>query len=237
MAEFQFNITDSSFKVVKQPDVITDCATIFSWKVTSVTSNSIRFNIGQINQYYSNAFYTIAGVEYPFDHTADVTVSYGPDLYISFSIGNSGTPGSFHKCVLNVWDDTTVEDYNQYTIKVSRNNDGLACNNPTGDGGTYDELTDTPNNKTGSSLKILRVNAGETGLEYVDAGTLGSDLNYTHVQASSASWVIAHNLGKIPSVTVQDNSGNTVHGDITYTNINNLTITFNTAFAGKAYLN
>jgi len=83
----------------------------------------------------------------------------------------------------------------------------------------------------------VRVNVGETAHEYVDPGTLGNDLNYTHVQASSSSWVISHSLGKIPSVMVQDGSGNRVHGDITYTDLNNLTITFNTAFAGTAYLN
>lgn len=65
-----------------------------------------------------------------------------------------------------------------------------------------------------------------------------TDIHYVHTQgASSASWVIAHSLGKKPSVTVQDGSGNDVEGAITYTDDNNLTITFNTAFAGVAYLN
>jgi len=65
-----------------------------------------------------------------------------------------------------------------------------------------------------------------------------TDINYVHTQGvASTSWVIAHSLGKKPSVTVQDGSGNDVEGAVTYTDDNNLTITFNTAFTGVAYLN
>jgi len=64
------------------------------------------------------------------------------------------------------------------------------------------------------------------------------DAYYEHTQgASSASWVIAHSLGKKPSVTVQDGSGNNVFGEVVYTDINNLTVNFNSAFTGVAYLN
>lgn len=64
------------------------------------------------------------------------------------------------------------------------------------------------------------------------------DNHYEHVQdVSSASWVIAHNLGKKPSVVIQDGSGNTVYGDIVYTDDNNLTLNFTVAFTGVAYLN
>ena len=63
------------------------------------------------------------------------------------------------------------------------------------------------------------------------------DAYFTFNQAgASASWVIAHSLGKKPSVTVIDTGGNTVEGGITYTDDNNLTLDFNTAFAGDAYL-
>jgi len=65
-----------------------------------------------------------------------------------------------------------------------------------------------------------------------------TDIHYEHIQSvSSASWVISHSLGKKPSVTVQDGSGNDVEGSVSYTDDNNLTITFNTAFTGVAYLN
>lgn len=52
----------------------------------------------------------------------------------------------------------------------------------------------------------------------------------------SSSWVITHNLGWIPNVTVQDSAGNIVEGEITYTNTKQLTVTFSSAFSGNAYL-
>jgi hypothetical protein len=68
--------------------------------------------------------------------------------------------------------------------------------------------------------------------------TSSQDRFYVHTQAvSSASWVIAHSLDKYPSVTIQDGLGNTVYGDIVYTDTNNLTLNFSTAFTGIAYLN
>jgi len=60
---------------------------------------------------------------------------------------------------------------------------------------------------------------------------------YHHTQGtSSASWVITHNLGWNPNVTVQDSGGSIVEGEITYTSLNSLTVTFTGAFSGNAYL-
>jgi hypothetical protein len=65
-----------------------------------------------------------------------------------------------------------------------------------------------------------------------------NDKNYVYTQSTaSASWVIAHNLNKYPSVSIVDSGGNMVMGEITYTDVNNLTITFSASFSGKAYLN
>jgi hypothetical protein len=64
------------------------------------------------------------------------------------------------------------------------------------------------------------------------------DAFFTFTQLVPANtWVILHNLGKKPSVTVVDESDTVVVGIITYNNLNQLTITFSTSFAGKAYLN
>ena len=61
---------------------------------------------------------------------------------------------------------------------------------------------------------------------------------YTHNQSSSsASWVITHNLGKYPSVAVQDSAGTDVVGEVEYNTTQKLTITFSSAFSGTAYLN
>ncbi len=74
-------------------------------------------------------------------------------------------------------------------------------------------------------------------------GDTGSDKHYVHNQiASSATWVIVHNLGKFPSVSIVDSAGTVVRGVVTYDSLNQCTITFFSKgapapFSGKAYLN
>lgn len=66
----------------------------------------------------------------------------------------------------------------------------------------------------------------------------GSDVRYVHTQNSAASvWYINHDLGKFPSVSVADSSGELVMGSIMYNNSNSLEVHFESAFSGKAYLN
>tara|TARA_R110002074_G_scaffold267357_1_gene439595 strand:- start:285 stop:521 length:237 start_codon:yes stop_codon:yes gene_type:complete len=66
---------------------------------------------------------------------------------------------------------------------------------------------------------------------------------YTHNQSTkSYTWVIEHNLGKHPSITVVDSAESVVHGEVEYNSNNKVTITFSLkgsvhAFSGKAYLN
>jgi len=62
-------------------------------------------------------------------------------------------------------------------------------------------------------------------------------VSYEHMQgAASNSWAITHNLGFKPNVTVIDSAGNIVEGEIAYTNSNSLTVSFQSAFSGNAYL-
>lgn len=61
---------------------------------------------------------------------------------------------------------------------------------------------------------------------------------YTHdQQTSSYTWVIEHNLGRYPAVSIVDSSGRLVVGNVQYTSNNIVTLTFKAKFAGKAYLN
>jgi hypothetical protein len=53
----------------------------------------------------------------------------------------------------------------------------------------------------------------------------------------SGYWIVTHNLGKNPSVTVVDSAGTVVIGEIQYISNNELTLTFSGEFSGKAYLN
>lgn len=61
---------------------------------------------------------------------------------------------------------------------------------------------------------------------------------YSHYQPSvSNTWDIVHGLNKYPSVTIVDSGGNTVVGDVRYVSLNEVQVTFTSAFSGTAYLN
>jgi hypothetical protein len=61
--------------------------------------------------------------------------------------------------------------------------------------------------------------------------------SYVHQQNTpAATWNIQHNLDFFPAVTVVDSGGNDVVGSISYTNRDNLVVTFGVPFGGKAYL-
>jgi hypothetical protein len=62
-------------------------------------------------------------------------------------------------------------------------------------------------------------------------------LAFTYNQNLAAStWVINHNLNFFPNVTVVDSAGSICEGEIQYVDANNLTLTFQAAFSGSAYL-
>jgi hypothetical protein len=64
------------------------------------------------------------------------------------------------------------------------------------------------------------------------------DKHYTHNQSvASATWSVAHNLNKFPSVSVVLSTGQKGFGDVTYTDANNLTVSFAGLESGKAYIN
>lgn len=72
----------------------------------------------------------------------------------------------------------------------------------------------------------------------VQGNQSSQDIFYKHIQSvASDTWVIAHNLGKYPSVTVVDSSGSECEGHTTYNGPNQLTISFSAPFSGIAYLN
>lgn len=61
---------------------------------------------------------------------------------------------------------------------------------------------------------------------------------YIHEQGTASdTWTIQHNMNCFPSVTVVDTAKTVVVGQVDYTDANNLTITFNAAFKGTAFLN
>ena len=64
-----------------------------------------------------------------------------------------------------------------------------------------------------------------------------SDIAYTHTQAiASATWTINHNLGFNPTAVVLDSAGTNCEGSFSYPTVNQMVITFNSAFTGTAYI-
>jgi len=60
---------------------------------------------------------------------------------------------------------------------------------------------------------------------------------YTHTQSvASSSWTISHTLDGYPSVTVVDSAGTVVVGKVTYNSTSSVTVDFQGAFTGLAYL-
>ena len=67
------------------------------------------------------------------------------------------------------------------------------------------------------------------------AGSGGSF--YVHTQNTPASaWVIIHNLNGNPTAVVFDSGGSQCEGTFSYQSLNQMTITFTSAFAGIAYI-
>ena len=99
-----------------------------------------------------------------------------------------------------------------------------------------------------AQLKLISSNGEITANKYYGfagytadsggGGGGGDDKSFVYTQsAASATWNITHNLNKFPSVSVTDSGLNTVYGDVEYIDANSLTITFKSAFGGKAFLN
>jgi hypothetical protein len=88
-----------------------------------------------------------------------------------------------------------------------------------------------------SATTVVDINAATTGPQG-PAGPAGvSGGNFAFTQASPAStWTISHGLGYRPNISVVDSAGSQVEGNVVWTDINNLTITFSGAFSGVAYL-
>lgn len=64
-----------------------------------------------------------------------------------------------------------------------------------------------------------------------------SDIAYTHTQATaSAVWTINHNLNFRPVCVVLDSAGTQCEGTISYPTVNQMVLTFTSAFTGNAYL-
>ena len=84
----------------------------------------------------------------------------------------------------------------------------------------------------------------ETVVEVVDVAVQGppgppgaASSSYVHTQTEpAATWIVTHNLGYRPAVTVFDGGGALVVSDFVHNSTSSLTVTFGAPLAGVAYL-
>jgi hypothetical protein len=101
-------------------------------------------------------------------------------------------------------------------------------------------IVDTIGNVVEASIQYIDNNNVTVTFEEPFAGKayLNGTSGYEFDQASPATpWNIAHGTGRFPSVTIVDSDGNQVDAAIQYIDSNNIQVSFDAAFSGKAYLN
>lgn len=90
---------------------------------------------------------------------------------------------------------------------------------------------------TSTAVRVTQVTQGLTG-QPGDTLPGTGDSSYRHDQSPAAvEWVIDHNLGKWPSVTIIDSAGDEVEGEVNFVNQNRVIATFSAAFSGSAFVN
>ena len=79
---------------------------------------------------------------------------------------------------------------------------------------------------------------GDIGVQGERGPTGSGTANYLEYSppGAQATWLIVHSFSRYPAVTITDNVGNQVYADTTHLSINVLSITFPSAFMGRASL-
>lgn len=261
MTIFTINLESSDY-IINDSSVITDCSSSFLYDVKANQGDIIDVSIFGDDH---GAFYNLNGTKTSFTNSV-FGIVFNNTLTIGFNLTNSGKTGVFHEATINIRNNNS-SDLLPYSKSVIRKNDSTECeqssltadpnsgdnnlsvftssNNLEGtDDLTYDGAT---LDVTGKVLATSVAVDGGLPNQYlmadgsVSLGSGGSgngDLSFEHNQSTvSSTWLIAHNLGKHPSVSVVDTAGNSVVGTIEYVNLNYLAIKFNSPFSGYAYMN
>lgn len=165
----------------------------------------------------------------PTTGTATVTVTVGGSVSL---VGGNATQ------IQGISVDSSVGTPSDGDILVYRSagSDWVLETKPAG--GTLDDVTDVTITAPADN-EVLAYDSGSSEWVNQTPAEAGLWQGYTHDQASaSASWTVTHNLGRFPSITVVDTSGNRILGfEAVYDSANQVTLTFSAAFSGKAYLN
>lgn len=117
----------------------------------------------------------------------------------------------------------------------------LTVNGETGES-TFDGVTLNIPDYSQTDIVDVQLTKGETYQidliqENGDVIPIEFTQSYRHNQSTNSNeWIIIHNLGYKPSVTVIDLDGDVINGDITYDSDNKVTLTFAQPIKGEAYL-
>jgi|TARA_R100000935_G_scaffold46635_1_gene70137 hypothetical protein len=74
-------------------------------------------------------------------------------------------------------------------------------------------------------------------ISLLDYGVSGDANKVVQLSPANAVFVVTHNLGKLPSVSVIDTANEQVECEVTYNSINQCTLTFNDQFSGQVTFN
>ena len=257
MAIFTINKESPDYSV-DNSSIVTDCSSSYFYDVGANQGNSIDVVLSGNHQ---GAYYTLNGVKTLFTDTASAII-FNNSLIIGFFLKNSGDAGEFHTCLVEITNNNSISTNPTFSYQETRLNDSVDCDaailtvdngaqdnhvavftGPNGLEGTNDLTYDgTTLDVTGQVLATSIAVDGGLADQYLMAdGSVssdGGDLSFEHNQsAASSTWLITHNLGKYPSVSVVDTAGSFVVGVVEYVNLNYLEIKFNAAFSGYAYIN
>lgn len=86
----------------------------------------------------------------------------------------------------------------------------------------------------GDSANAAAISAETTRAQGAET-LLAGQQEFTQAFSDTAVVAVNHNLGRYPAVTVTDSAGDGIEGDVAYTGINDLTITFSAPFSGTVY--
>ena len=204
-----------------------------------------NFTLGDIAKHYSytNAIGITGQITYLYENTGDWSASDAGTMHIATGSATK-TFSSITTVKLSKYQysgtNSLANFYSEFINKdiliadiENQNNYGVyTCTAVTLDSGNTDFYDLTLVYRSGNGSIVNQYNYTVV----LFAGAQDKDFTFTQANGS-ATWTIAHNLNKFPSVTVVLSSGDMGIADVTHQDKNNLTISFSVATSGKAYLN
>jgi hypothetical protein len=204
--------------------VVNDLSSFLAESNSSGNSSSFTFKYKQTNRLAGDMNFTLSSGA-TFANVTNIKVSKYNYNKTSIAINNAlGLLGGKNIIIYDIANRNNFGVYKVDSLQVDTNSSfyNLA-------------LTAKTNNGSVADQKIYGIDI------FTESG---GDLTFAHHQnTASTSWVINHNLGKFPSVSIKFSSSDNVYTNVgafagvVYTDENNLTINLAAAESGYAYLN